>query len=156
MIPNPDHQEKIERLVHQALRELPERRAPHSLEHRVFAEISRRAALPWWRKSFVHWPLAARAGFIILSAGLVKLALMFGVWIMASLEPARYKAAVAHQFSWMDSFAAVFHALTGSVDIVLRNIPPFWLYGGLAFLATMYFALFGLGAAAYKAIHPRH
>ena len=47
MQPSPEnHQEKLERAIHQTLRALPPRRAPRSLEDRVFAELARRAALP--------------------------------------------------------------------------------------------------------------
>jgi hypothetical protein len=38
-----DSDETLERAVDRALRELPLRRAPHTLESRVFAELERRA-----------------------------------------------------------------------------------------------------------------
>ena len=78
MNPFPDHDGKLEQRVHVLLRDLPNRRAPRSLEQRVMAEIARLSALPWWRKSFGHWPVAARAGFILVCAGLVRLALTMG------------------------------------------------------------------------------
>lgn len=145
-------EQKLERFIHQTLRELPARRAPGSLEQRVLAELSRRAALPWWRKSFVHWPLAARAAFLVGCIGVVKLALMGAVWVMAGFDTTQYREAFAQQLAWMDSGLVVVHAIGGFFEIIARNIPPLWLYGGLAFLATMYVALFGLGAAAYKAL----
>lgn len=146
-----DHQE-LERFVHRALRELPPRSAPRSLEQGVLAEIARRAALPWWRKSFNHWPVAARAAFLVLSLGIVKLALFGGVWAMAGFDSAQFRAAFAPQLAWMESGLAVVQAITAFFDIVLRNIPPLWLYGGLAFIGAMYVALFGLGAAAYRTL----
>ncbi len=151
---HPENNEKLERLIHQTLRELPPRTAPRSLEARVMAEIERRLALPWWRKSFTHWPVAARAGFILLSAGVVKLALMAAVWVLASLNPQQYRDAFLAQFAWVEHAMAVVSATTGFFEIVLRNIPPLWLYGSLAFVAAVYVALFGLGAAAYRALHP--
>lgn len=148
----PDENPNLERLIHRTLRELPPRPAPRSLEQRVLAEIARRAALPWWRKSFAHWPVPARALLLVACAGTAKLALMAGVWVMAGFDPAQYREAFATQFGWMQTALAVGHALFGWVDVVARNLPPLWLYGGLAFAAAMYAALFGLGAAAYKAI----
>ena len=53
----------------------------------------------------------------------------------------------------MESGLAIINAITSFFDIMLRNIPPLWLYGGLALFAAMYATLFGLGAAAYKALH---
>lgn len=54
MHPAPDPEEKLERLIHRTLRDLAPRRAPRTLEARVFAELERRAALPWWRQSYAH------------------------------------------------------------------------------------------------------
>ena len=153
MMTPPDHNEHLERLVHRTLRELPSRRAPRTLEQRVLAEVARRAALPWWRKSFAHWPIGARAGFLILCIGVVKLALMFGAWMMAGFDSTRFKESFAQAYSWLESGLAIAHAITGFFEIMFRNIPPLWLYGGLGFFALMYLAFFGLGAAAYKALH---
>ena len=155
MTPTPENDEKLERLIHRTLRELPPRQAPRSLEQRIMAELERRSALPWWRKSFAHWPLGVRAGFVLLCAASIKGALMLGVWIMSGFDATKFKETLAQHFGWMESGLAVIHAITGFCDIMLRNIPPLWLYGGLAFFATMYLALFGLGAAAYRALRPQ-
>jgi hypothetical protein len=155
MIPSPDNNQELERLVHQTLRELPPRRAPHSLEQRVLAEIERRLALPWWRKSFGHWPIVARAGFVVVSAGIVKLALLATVWVMAGFDPAQFREAFAAQLTWMENGLVVIRAIGDFFDIMLRTIPPLWLYGGLAFIGAMYVALFGLGAAAYRTLYAR-
>jgi hypothetical protein len=156
MTPSPNNEEKLERLIHRTLRELPPRRAPDSLQQRVFAEVQRRINLPWWRKSFAHWPGAAKAAFILLSAGAVQLLLMLNGWVKVGVDTSPYKQAVSQQFSWVESGLAIVHAIGGFFEVLFRNIPPLWLYGGLAFFATMYLALFGLGAAAYKVIHTRH
>ena len=150
MIPTPPNDEHLERLVHRTLRELPLRSAPRSLESRVLAEIARRAALPWWRKSFAHWPLAAQAGFVVLSIGLAKLALSIGLWVMQGFDSAQFTTALAQQFAWVESVRAVARAIGSFCEIMTRNIPPLWLYGGLAFVAVMYATLVGLGATAYR------
>ena len=67
-------EEELERLVDRALHDLPLRRAPHTLESRVFAELERRAALPWWRRSFAHWPLPARSAFLVICIALIAFA----------------------------------------------------------------------------------
>ena len=68
-----ESREALERLLDRALHELPSRRAPPTLESRVIRELDRRAALPWWRRSFAHWPLLARAGFLVIGAALIRL-----------------------------------------------------------------------------------
>ena len=82
--------EDLEKFIHQTLRALPARRAPHSLESRVRAAIAARAALPWWRQSFARWPLAARVAFFIGSAGVAKVALMAAVWVLAGFDGAQF------------------------------------------------------------------
>ena len=80
------HQEQLERLVDELLRDQPLRHAPNTLEAHVFAEIARRAALPWWRKSFTHWPLLARVAFLIASYGFVRLTLLGAMSVVDALR----------------------------------------------------------------------
>lgn len=155
MTPSPENEKQLEQLVQRAVRDLPPRRAPRSLEQRVRAEIERRARLPWWRRSFGHWPAAARAGFVMLSLVAVGFFLVSGIWISRGLE-VRLPAAAATPAAWLDNGLTVARALGGCLDIVERNIPPLWLYGGLAIFAALYLTLFGLGAAAYRVLHARH
>jgi hypothetical protein len=150
---SPQNNDRLEELVHRTLRDIPSHRAPRSLERSVLAEIQRRAALPWWRRSFAHWPVAARASFVVLCAVVINFVLSGGVWTLAGLDSAELSTVLAQRFSWIETALIVARAITSSVEIMLRNIPSLWLYGGLAFFAAMYAAFFGLGAAAYKAIH---
>ncbi|MBL9211948.1 MAG: hypothetical protein JNL92_15930 [Opitutaceae bacterium] len=147
MTPSPDHDDKLEQFVQRAVRDLPPRRAPRSLEARVRAEIERRAGRPWWARSFAHWPAAARAGFVLLSLAFVGLFVVSGMWITPGLGGWLPAAA-----GWIESGLTVLRALGSCLDIVERNIPPLWRYGGLAVVAALYFTLFGLGAAAYRVL----
>lgn len=154
MKPSSENQsEKLERAIHQTLRALPPRRAPRSLEARVFAELARRAALPWWRQSFAHWPLAARAVFLLASVALVKLTLMAAVWVMSGFDSASFGSAVSAQFAWAQTGLSLGRGVADFFAILFRSIPPLWLYGTAAFVAMMYAALFGLGAAAYRTLY---
>jgi len=156
MTPSPENDQRLERTIHRTLRELPARRAPRSLESRVLAELARLEALPWWRKSFVHWPLPARLLFLLLSVGLVGGVVVAGIWGGAGLEALPLRSLFAREFTWFDNAAAIYNAVRNFGEILLRNIPPLWLYGGLAFIAAMYAACFGLGAAAFKALHAQN
>lgn len=143
----------LEKLIHQTLRSLPDRPAPRSLESRVLAAIEARASLPWWKKSFGQWPIAARAGFAIMSAGLVKVALMVTVWAMGGFHSSELVATVANQFSWVEAIVGAVRATGESFSMVIRNIPSLWLYGVLASIAAAYATLFSVGATAYRALH---
>lgn len=145
--------DNLEKLIHQTLRSLPARRAPHSLEARVLAAIEARASLPWWKQSFARWPMAARIAFFISSAGLAKLALMAAVWVMAGFDGAQFTSAFSTQFAWLQTASAAVDGIGNVCGTLYRSIPTLWLYGGAAFVATMYAALFGLGAAAYRTLY---
>jgi hypothetical protein len=145
--------EELEKLLHQTLRSLPDRRAPRSLESRVLAAIEARAARPWWQQSFAQWPVAARSVFILLAGGIVKLMLMATVWVMAGFNSEQYSNAFSTQFAWLNRIGA---AISGTGDffvLLWHSIPPLYLYGGLACLGALYLALFGLGAAAYRTLY---
>jgi len=145
--------EELEKLIHQTLRSLPDRRAPRSLETRVLAAIAARAALPWWKQSFAQWPAVARVGFLIFSAGLIKVGLLAAVWAMAGFDGAQFTNAFATQFAWIDRISAVIGGIGDFCSLVFHSIPTLWLYGGLALFAGIYAALFGLGATAYRALY---
>jgi hypothetical protein len=146
---NPNEHDKLEHLIHRTLRDLPPRRAPQSLEMRVLAAIEQRAALPWWRKSYVHWPVPARAAFLAFSVGLVVAA----VWMTAGLDITPIRDAFASEFGWLKTLSTVATATVDFLQAIIRSIPSLWLYGGLAFVAAMYVALFGLSAAAYRTLY---
>ncbi len=151
--PNPRRApEPLEQAVHRALRALPPRPAPRSLEQRVLAELARRAALPWWRRSFAHWPAPALAAFVVVSLAVIAVILTGASWATAGLPTVDLHAAFARPLAWWHSARSVAEALAGTGEIMIRNLPPIWLYGGLATLAAVYAALFGLGAAAFKAL----
>lgn len=152
---SPDPDRNLERAVHQALRALPVRPAPRTLEQRVLGEIQRRAALPWWRNSFAHWPIAARGAFLVTCAGIAGFVVIGGGWAELVFDTPQVQAMFAEPLSWLENGLIVVHALTAFFDILVRNIPPLWVQGGLVLFAAMYVALCGLGAAAYKALHPQ-
>ncbi len=150
MKPSP---EELEKLIHQTLRSLPDRRAPRSLEARVLAAIAERASLPWWKQSYAQWPLAVRCAFLVISGAIAKLAIMATVWVMSGAEGAQLAHTVAAEFAWVSRLNAAVTSLGDFGALLLRSIPPVWLYGSLAGFALVYATLFGLGATAYRTLY---
>ncbi len=144
--PNP---EDLEKLIHDSLRSLPDRRAPSSLEANVWAAIEARQAQPWWRQSFAHWPMAARAGFLaltgILAATLITSIIQWG----GQIDTASALSGPEMVLAKVKGFGSALHAIWA---LVLRAIPAAWLYGGLALIAVMYATLIGVGATAYRTL----
>jgi hypothetical protein len=143
-----DSEQKLERALTEALKGLPLRRAPSTLEARVVDELERRAALPWWRVSFTHWPAAPRVAFVMVCIALVAATFLGGVF--AFVGDRSFNEAAALVLSWVQPILAVMSSAGGVATLLVRVIPPLWLYGGMALGIMLYLALFGLGAAAYR------
>ena len=143
----------LENLIHKTLRSMPDRRAPRTLESRVLAAIEARASLPWWKKSFAQWPIAARLAFVIFSVGLVKLALTVTMWAMGGFQASELANSFSTLLSWIEAIRGAVRGTSESFSILFRNIPPLWLYGSIAVVAGVYASLFSLGATAYRALY---
>ncbi len=148
-----ESEQKLEQVLNQALKGLPPRRAPSTLESRVVKSLARRALLPWWRVSFANWPMSARVGFALISAALVAATILGGV--SASLGDRSLNEVSALVLAWMQPFLAVMSSAGGLAALLVRVIPPVWLYGTLGLGILLYVALFGLGAAAYRTLYLR-
>ncbi len=144
--------EKLEASIHRVLRSLPDRRAPASLEARVLGELSRRAALPWWRKSYAYWPLAARVGFYAGSA-LAAALIVSGILVLVRSSGAAALAGdVAQRFSWLILAREIFAAAIDRIRVLLGAIPPLWIYGAVGTVALCYATLAAIGAATYRTL----
>ena len=144
-------QRGLERLLERTLRELPLRRAPLTLESRVLAELARRAARPWWRRGFAHWPQAARTAFVSISVCLVGLAFVAGGWAVSGFN-FLHDLGVLSMPGARQAVMALSVAQWAAGELA-RAVPPNWIYGGVAAGALLYTALFGLGVAAYRTLY---
>ena len=150
---HPDSEQKLEQVLNQALKGLPLRRAPSTLEARVIGELERRAALPWWRVGFAHWPVGPRIAFVLVCVALVAATILGGLSAFVGVRSMNEVAALV--LHWVQPFLAVVSSLGGLAALLVRVIPPLWLYGGLSLGILLYVALFGLGAAAYRTLYLR-
>jgi hypothetical protein len=144
-------EEKLERLVGEVLRDQPLRRAPASLEARVFAELAARSRLPWWRRGIASWPATVRVPVIAGCAVCVPLVWILTVWLAAVTRqrlagPIESLQAARHAVTWFGTTTAQ----------IIQSIPREWLVGGLIATATLYAILFALVAFGYSMLYPRH
>ena len=144
--------EQLEKMVHSALRSLPNRCAPATLEARVRAAIEAQAAIPWWHKSYAYWPVPVRIAFLVLCAGLAGLLVLAGISLQTNFDSAQLNGTFAPLLNWGGRIVALGRGLADFIALVGRNIPTLWLYGTVAFVAGLYAMLFGLGAAAYRTL----
>jgi hypothetical protein len=142
---------EMEARLGRALRTLPQRRAPATLESRVLDALARRAPLPWWRRRFAEWPAAARVAFGVTSAVLVVLTVLAAAAANANLGSLGASRAlstpVLHD-------ASVFFVITRTLSVSLASIlSSGWVLGCLIASAALYAALFGLAIAGYRTLY---
>lgn len=142
-MPTNDPDEALELFLDRALQELPLRRAPPTLEARIVGELERRAALAWWRRSFAHWPPAARGAFLVICAASIGLALVGGPTAIANVGSLSWARDIGGLIAFGGNLLALFS----------RAAPPAWLYEGIGVCAALYAVLFGLGAALYRTLY---
>ncbi|HEY1847792.1 MAG TPA: hypothetical protein VGG37_01240 [Opitutaceae bacterium] len=151
---NQHQDDKLEAVVHRILRSVPERKAPAGLERRVMAEIARRAALPWWRKSFAHWPGIVRALFLALG-GVAAVAVVFALYLLAHTTGAgRISQGLSGLYAWVLVGRDVTAAASMRLRAFAASLPPVLLYGGAATIAICYASVGVLAAAAFRALRP--
>jgi hypothetical protein len=54
---------------------------------------------------------------------------------------------------WLQVARGLFETAQHAVTALLGTISPLYLYGGVAVIGSLYLALFGLGAAAYRTLY---
>jgi hypothetical protein len=131
--PRGNNQDKLAEVLTRALRDLPPRPAPGTLQQRVHDALQRRAAQPWWRSSFTRWPVLVRCAWLTMCAALIGVTLLDGPWNL---------------ITWA----------AGLARFAGHLVPPLWLNIGLGAGALLYLTLFGVGAAAYRTLYlqPSH
>lgn len=145
--------EQLEQFIHQELRALPPRRAPRSLESRVLAAVEHQSAVAWYHKSWAYWPAAVRAAFLGFATALSGIAIAAFYFMSHGTEVDTLTAAAGERFAGVAALFHVFRWMANYTSETISNIPPLWLYGGLAVVAGLYATFFGLGAAAYRALY---
>ncbi|MGH8302796.1 MAG: hypothetical protein ACRET5_15160 [Steroidobacteraceae bacterium] len=146
--------EKLERLVGQALREQPLRRAPASLEARVLGELAARARLPWWCRGIASWPAAVRVPVIAGCAVCVPLVWVLSLWLAARLVTVM-RSRMAGPLATLDDAAHRLASLGATANHLFQSIPREWLLGGILATAAVYAVLFALIAVGYSLLYPR-
>jgi hypothetical protein len=139
----------LEHLVARACREQPPLQAPPALAARVLQEIERRRALPWWRRSFGHWPLPVRVAFALACALLAA--------SLFTPPLARLALTAAAPFAWLHQAGAsavllnsVFSHVGGDLA---HSLAPHGVYVSLAGICALYLMLAGLFATTYRTLY---
>ncbi|HTY51381.1 MAG TPA: hypothetical protein VMB48_16980 [Steroidobacteraceae bacterium] len=133
---------RLEQRISGLLASIPPRSAPAELVPRVWAELARRRALPWWRRSVLEWPRPAQLAF--LAAGLALAAAAVALRLRAPLP------APGQILPGVQALIGLCGVLAHSASVLLHAIPGAWVRGGLLLGFTVYAALFALLALAHR------
>lgn len=145
--------EELEQFIHQQLRGLPPRKAPRSLESRVMAALEHQAAIAWYHKSWNHWPAAIRAAFLAVGTGVAGAAVTAFYLMTVGVDVGAVANEVGSHFEWLTKLVGAGAWVINFINYFVGSIPSVWLYTGVATVAALYAAFFGLGAAAYRALY---
>ena len=145
-------QHDLERFIGTVLRRQPLRRAPASLEARVVQRLALQAARPWWLQGFSRWPWSARVLFLPLGIGFVQLSVLATARLVSFWQTMQQTAPASTARSGLELIANLGQALQTLGNMVARDIPAVWIYGGAGLGLFLYAALFGLGAAMFRTL----
>lgn len=141
---NPEYERQLEISVRRELEALDELPAPPALANRILRAVEQRAALPWYRRSWVAWPLAGRLAS--LSVLLLAFAgLCWGGW--AVMHGAMLPAWMSSLF---ESTAALWRTavvLGNTVASLFSHLGTGVLVGGAVAMFVAWVICIGLGTA---------
>lgn len=141
---------RLEAVIGQELKKLPDLQAPETLFHRVMLDVHRRARQRWWQRSWHGWPPALQAVTLILLLGL---ATGVSYWLSATLREIPYEIVEGTFREWLGPMAQLWElgqTLLSAVWLVMKSGgQQILLYGSLLML-SVYGACIGLGAAVAR------
>jgi len=150
-----DSQARLARLIGAELQALPPCRAPAGLQARVLAELARRAALPWWRRSVSHWPMPAQALFAVLALAVTHVLFwgLAGADVSGVLHALRSVGTQLLQAA--QAVGTGFGVLRWLARDLLAALPDRWQTAALLALASSLALLLGSGTFVYRSLQPR-
>lgn len=153
----PDDHEALQEFVRRLSREQPLRPAPPELGARVLRAIAERASMPWWRRSFTHWPTPVRAAFVVACLLVVGGSVSLTLWSSIGRFSAALIAPVSGPLSWIQGLAgAIFttgSVLTHAGTALSGSVSPVFIYGGVLGVGALYALFAGLCAATYRSLY---
>lgn len=144
----PEFDPKLERIIDQELRKLPEVPAPRTLAPRVLAAIRARETKPWWQQSWWNWPLAAQVAFLIIAVTIAGLFTQSGLMVDNSVRS--YSQQVTEQANTLSAFLDNFQPLLNAFSVLWQKAQPLLLYA-LAVAMALYLACVGVGTIFVRA-----
>jgi len=148
----PRDERQLEQFIGAVLGQQPLRQAPATLETRVLQELALRSSKPWWLQGFSRWPWAARLLFLPLGLGLVRLSFLTTAGLVSLWQTLQRSSPASSAQAGLQTLGSLGQAVQMLGNMVTRDIPQVWIYGGAGLALLLYAAMFGLGAAAFRTL----
>jgi hypothetical protein len=139
-----------EQALNHVLQNLPVRQTPAGFEARVLQQLEQRRSGDRWRRGFAHWPAAARVVFVSLCISLVSATLVDTRW--STLGAGALHRTLDRALSWTYLAVGAAASATDLCTRIMSALPENWRFTIAAVAATLYAALFGLGAIGYRTL----
>lgn len=147
---SPEQERQLEQEIDVALKALPELKAPQTLLLRVRAALEQGARLPWYRQSWLYWPLAVRWAVIGLLVTLFA-GLCAGSWFVP--QTSEYSSAVHRASGWfaiVNTLWSALNMLLTALVLMFKQLGTAVLLGCLGAVALAWVLCFGLGTACLR------
>jgi len=147
---NLDNDRQLEREISRELKALPELTAPVSVASRVRAAIELRLNVPWYRRSWVTWPLALRM------ASLAAMLALFGGLCLAGWEVSQTETIMSatqragQWISGLNTVGSVLNILADSVTLVVKKLGTIFIVTCLVATGLGYAIFLGLGTVYFR------
>lgn len=145
-------EQQLERFIGSILSKQSLRQAPATLEARVLHALAQQAARPWWLQGFSRWPMLARLAFLPLGFGFVKLSFLSTGQLLSLWQLLQNSAPASTARTGAQTLGNLGQAVQTLGNLLTRDIPSAWLYGGAGLTLLLYAAAFGIGAAAFRTL----
>lgn len=148
---NDTNETRLADRLHRELCALPDLKAPGTLAPRVLAALAARQSLAWYRKSWMNWPAGLRALFLVVSASLLGGMVFAGFQLPEFIElGGGFGNTLLEPINALKPYLAGVASLLNTVMLVIKAIPPQFLWWLAATMGLAYALCVGLGTLGYR------
>jgi len=147
--PHEDRQDWVAALDAE-LRQLPDVQAPETLIPRVMAVVRAKAKLPWWRRTWWHWPPAAQVLLLLGFVGLMIGLSYYGPLAWNGLATSHLGQTLG---GWLQALTPLWDCLAALINafaLVIRQARTLALVLAAGICLALYLSCLGLGTMMYK------
>ncbi len=147
---DPEYHDRLERLIDQELKRLPQLPVPESLLQRVKSAIEEEQRKPWWQKPWSCWPMVIQLFFLASLLGLAG-SLVYALSLAPTDASAQWIAAKfdgAHAL--LSTSTSIVLMLANAFLLLLNTVFSSWLLVAIAAASILYTSSVVLGVAWFR------